>query len=404
MPTALGFGPIKDDDELLDRLGSRSSDASDGLEGLFASWTASIDEDERVGAREIGPLGLRRVDLGDDSVTPIAPRTRVVRVPRSRAVALVGALALTLSGGGVAAALTQVQSPLVTKAIQKATEPITGGLVALAAQPGPTTPTSSPTVEAALEMVEKARQAASNGEVAKAMGMMEVIRSLVPKDNAGEQVTAEVDKLEREISSSAPGPVLVADAPSKHAESTTESLVTVAPTKTAAAPTVVNPTTANAPAVPPSPTTAPTNTSPSKPSTTKPSDPGSTTVPGTASPTQTPATTGPSIGHSGGEQKPGTGTATSPAGDTSEGTRAPDDKPSDIKTSAGSPAKPGSATPTSDKPSTKPDRGESNGSATDLGAGSDHAGGASAKPQGADNGRSGGSDESAASTGDAEND
>lgn len=244
MGAALGFGPIKDDDELLDRLGSRCADDEDGMEALLVSWTASIDADEQESARGVGPLGLRPVPGlggsgsggsggGDDS------SVRVVKVRRARAVAVLGALVLTVSGGGVAAAINQGDLVPLRTALQKAGVPV--GAVAM-----PTT-SSSPempaeadpaSVEALEEIVDRARNAARSGEVEKAKGMLEAVRSVGAKGAAANEVTAAAERLEAWIDQS---PSVVADSgPTKDplaiaiATSAVSSTATAASSPTAA--------------------------------------------------------------------------------------------------------------------------------------------------------------------------
>lgn len=199
MSVAFGFEPFKDDDELLERLSTRESTAEDGLEGLLASWTASIDEDYQQHISTVGPLGLRRTDES-------TPRVRVITVPRSRAVALVGAMALTLSGGGVAAALTGNDLPAIVHAIKQVAGPHLGEV-----------PTDTPTTAMLPSLVAQAQEVAPK-DPSKALGMIEVIRSLAPKDAQGRQITQQVDDLASKIASqSAPSSAVAAPIPSKTA-------------------------------------------------------------------------------------------------------------------------------------------------------------------------------------------
>lgn len=209
MSAALGFGPIRDDDEFLDRLGGRRVESTEGLEGLLASWAASIDEDERDFSDCVGPWGLRPVpdlpeDAYDDETGGVAsPEVRVLRVPRSRAVALLGALALTLSGGGVAAAINSTELHPVREAIERAARP---ALLAVSSGVSPTVaaapPTDAATQAAALAMVERAQAALDNNEVERARGMIEAIRGLIPigaGDPQATEITARVDRLEQRL-------------------------------------------------------------------------------------------------------------------------------------------------------------------------------------------------------------
>lgn len=325
MSASLGFGPIKDDDELLDRLGSRGSHSDDGLEGVFASWTTSIDEDERACARNVGPLGLRRVEgrSDEETVAAASQRVRVVRVPRSRAVAVLGALALTVSGGGVAAAINQTELAPVVRAIEKATAPIAA--LQVAAGTHSTTPTHSASSPAGVlpVLVDKARGLAKDGQYGKALGVIEAVRSMAPKDAAGQQITAQVDQLEKQITG---GPVILADPPQKAPLTRTQPTTTLLSTTATGAPVTSPTATSSAPATssPPATTSTPAE---EKPTSTTPGDPTSTGAPTSTAPAETPATTAPTttLGTAGGEQNPGTaspskGTETTP---TSGGTEAP---------------------------------------------------------------------------------
>lgn len=121
---SLGLGAIHADDELLDRLGRRQEPSDDGIELLLASWTAAIDVDEQAMADRTGPLGLRGQQTQAAQTVVLRERTRpaprTIRIPGSRAAAVAAALALTMSGGGVAAAMTGQDVPLVPTFISKA--------------------------------------------------------------------------------------------------------------------------------------------------------------------------------------------------------------------------------------------------------------------------------------------
>ncbi|MDO5712645.1 MAG: hypothetical protein Q4P32_13040, partial [Micrococcales bacterium] len=119
---SLGLGAIHADDELLDRLARRDDiESFDGLEALLAQWTAQIDGDAEAVSDRTGPWGLRGRGgraACEHELLPAVPRT--VRVPVSRAAAIAGALVITMSGGGVAAALTGQDVPLMSSIVAKA--------------------------------------------------------------------------------------------------------------------------------------------------------------------------------------------------------------------------------------------------------------------------------------------
>ncbi|MDO5629319.1 MAG: hypothetical protein Q4G43_13460 [Mobilicoccus sp.] len=346
MGSAFGLGPVKDDDELLDRAGSRSSDSTSGVEGLFAAWTASIDADERRSARSVGPLGLRRVD-GVDVSPDTLPEPRVVRVNRTRAVAVLGVLALTLSGGGVAAALTQPQLGGMFEVIQKARGVATVDMVAATTtEAEPAATTTSPEAEAQNipEVLAEVEATIRAGDVEKAKVMIEVIRSVAPKGAAGAEITRKAEELEDRIADS---PAVVADAPSRttsssssssspwvKAEPSTASVATSTPTPT--------PTTgtdkATGTASPTDETTAPTATS--------------TAPAATPDPTAVPTPT--AVGTVGRDQVAGTGTPTAEASPSDKADPTPSEErtptatsTSDTRTSTSSPSATRSASPTS---------------------------------------------------------
>ncbi|WP_226346534.1 hypothetical protein [Agilicoccus flavus] len=152
-PDTLGFDRIRADDELLDRLGRRGSIAgavdpvragaagahpeprADGVEALLASWTAAIDRDAAADADLASiPLGVRRTasaaaqatdgalapDVTPAAGTRGATPVHAVRIRASRAVALAGAAVFVMSGGGVAAAVSGQDVPLVGRLVAAA--------------------------------------------------------------------------------------------------------------------------------------------------------------------------------------------------------------------------------------------------------------------------------------------
>ncbi|GAB49299.1 hypothetical protein [Mobilicoccus pelagius] len=308
MTAGLDFGPIRDDDELLDRLGDRrrgSHGDRDDLEDMLAAWTARIDADEQEYAENVGPLGLRRVP---GTVDDAPSRLTVVQVRRARAVAVLGALALTVSGGGVAAALTQHEFGPVRTVAAKAAE-----AAAIVRGDVPTATQSPSAVSAAAvpQVVESIRHAVDTGDVQKAKGMLEVFRSLAPKDAASPEITQQVEELAKKID--AADPTIVA-APSVDKEVTATTASTGRPTGVPSS------------TVAPSITTAPLTTAPTAERT--PSKTGATTAEGT--PQKTPdATVGPSaptqaapatptppapLGSAGGGQTAGTGSPSTSVG------------------------------------------------------------------------------------------
>ena len=93
------LGAIRADDDLLDALGRREGVAGDGLSGLLAAWTDEIDS------------GLRPAP----TAARARPRILRLRVRGHRVAAVVGVFALTMSGAGMAAALTGADLPLMSQ-------------------------------------------------------------------------------------------------------------------------------------------------------------------------------------------------------------------------------------------------------------------------------------------------
>ena len=184
MSAGLDFGPIRDDDELLDRLGERQPFAGvaeeDSVAELLAAWTARIDADERAHADQVGPLGLRRT--GDREGEP-APRLKVVQLRRGRVVAVAGALALTVSGGGVAAALGNGAGFVPAAFVQFAD--LAGVKASDSQTPSALSTTALPQAVATL------REAVAARDYARAKGILDVLH-LLPGDPASPQITQQV--------------------------------------------------------------------------------------------------------------------------------------------------------------------------------------------------------------------
>lgn len=188
MATSFGLGPIRDDDELLDRLAAREGAGDSGLEGVLAAWTRAIDEDEKAAATSVGPLGLRLSQQGREQ-TPRA--VRVVKVRRARAVAVLGALTLTLYGGGVAAALTDIN----IKPVQTMVERVSQMQVASTPVPTDTAARRAWEVTAA-----QAKEAVRSGQLDRARGMLDVMRKHSQTD-AG--LAGDVAEVEQQINAAA---------------------------------------------------------------------------------------------------------------------------------------------------------------------------------------------------------
>jgi len=304
MSAGLDFGPIRDDDELLDRLGSRRvvDDASvenDSVTAMLAAWTAEIDADEREHAADVGPLGLRRVPgLGEAT-----PRVKVVQVRRARAVGVLGALALTVSGGGVAAALTNGDIVPVREAVAK--------VAAKMVRVEPTvTQTAAAAPAAALpQVVDSIEEAVDNRDYPRARGMIDVLRRVMPSDPASPQITQQVEALAERIDVEEPR-TGVASPIKKEVTATTATakIDPTSPSTTLPAPATTGPT-ASAPV-----STAPTtpdktgDKTTDKPTAKPTPDTDHPTTPETAQPVPT---TTPGVGNAGGGQSAGTGTSTS---------------------------------------------------------------------------------------------
>ncbi len=176
---------------------------------MFVAWVRAIDEDEQASAAQVGPLGLRL-----PHTTQEAPRgVRVVRVRRARAVALLGALTLTVSGGGVAAAINGGEMPSVRKLVEKVAP------VQIAA-----TPTPSDTAARMRWQVtaEQAKAAARSGQVDRARGMLDVMRK---HSQADATLAGDVAEIEQEI--------LAADRPNSSSQALGIAPVTLASLPTA---------------------------------------------------------------------------------------------------------------------------------------------------------------------------
>lgn len=219
MATSFGLGPIREDDELLDRLAARECADDPGLEGVFAAWTRAIDADERAAAATVGPLGLR---LGQEGSAHTRRGVRVVKVRRARAVAVLGALTLTISGGGVAAALNNVEF-----------QPVAAFAAALAPSQAASTPTPTDTTARKAWQVtaEQAKSVASSGEVERARGMLDVMRKHSQTDVvlAGE-VAALEQQINQDINETAkPAPASAAFADEPTTGGTTPATIAAAP-------------------------------------------------------------------------------------------------------------------------------------------------------------------------------
>jgi hypothetical protein len=89
---------IRDDDELLDVLGGRLADPADELSAVLGDWARSIDTDMAI------PPSL---------ASARATRRRALRRRGLRGAAVVAVFGLTLSGTGVAAAVTDTHLPVL---------------------------------------------------------------------------------------------------------------------------------------------------------------------------------------------------------------------------------------------------------------------------------------------------
>ena len=338
---SFGLGAIHADDELLDRLGRRddvdSFESMGGLESLLAQWTAQIDTDAESVADRSGPWGLR--GRGADSgaeVTPIVPRT--VRIPMSRAAAVAGALVITMSGGGVAAAMTGQDVPLMSK------------FVASARPAAPeATPTSGQQLDDAVVAAIGSRLRA--GQPQEARKIVSALEQIVGA-NPDPALAAKVDQLSQQVeqaeilaagvptSTSSPtdlpsvlaaiGPTTtVLGLPSSPVSAlttvTSGPLAPTTPTSTEQPPVVVPPTT---PSISPDePREGAPTTTPSTPSTGTSSP---STIPGVPT---SPSGSGTSTSDPSTPSTPSTGSPTS--GSTSSPTHGTSPTPSDTATSSG---------------------------------------------------------------------
>lgn len=370
MATSFGLGPIRDDDELLDRLAAREyaarEDGDDsGLEGVFAAWTRAIDEDEKAAATCVGPLGLRLSQHGRAQT----PRTvRVVKVRRARAVAVLGALTLTLYGGGVAAAVSGMTFEPVENIVKRVSP------VQVASTP---TPIDTAARRAWEMTAEQAKEAARSGQFDRARGMLDVMRKHSQTD-AG--LAGDVVEVEQEINAAAApnsGSAAVTAAPLDEVLTQALGATTTAPpeaspkvpmatvptlllTSAATSPSGVPGATApaGAPVVPHATTpgnTAPGNTTPGNtapgntaPGTTAGTTPQNPAVGPTApSAPSSPSPSSSSIGSASGNQSVGN-SPTASAGEPDSTTR-PSDEPSKPKATTPAAVKPTAVKPTASK-------------------------------------------------------
>lgn len=192
---SVGLGAIHADDELLDRLARRDDASFDGLESMLASWTAQIDADAEEMADRSGPWGLRGhtasaaaaavASVGSfagQAARRAAPRT--IRIPVSRAAAVAGALALTMSGGGVAAALTGQDVPIVSRIVK-----------ALPGAPAGSLSTDSQAADVVTLAVEDRIRA---GHPEQAREIVDVLSNGLGTD-AGPVAAAQIEALDRRV-------------------------------------------------------------------------------------------------------------------------------------------------------------------------------------------------------------
>jgi hypothetical protein len=92
------LGRIRDDDELLDALGQRVADPADELSAVLGGWARSIDTD---------------MAIPPSTASVRASRRRKLRRRGLRGAAVVAVFGLTLSGTGVAAAVTDTHLPVL---------------------------------------------------------------------------------------------------------------------------------------------------------------------------------------------------------------------------------------------------------------------------------------------------
>lgn len=294
MVASLGFGPIRDDDELLDRLGARLAVDDNGLGDLLASWTRDIDDDCQRASQSVGPFGLS-FGGGRGGGLPPGPPVRTVRLKGSRALAIMGAVALTLSGGGVAAALNGNDVPPLTR--------LAGFAAGESADDVTSRPTSAANTERQqwTDWVARAQRALDAGQVQRAEAIVELAQENLAQKQLGADLENKVADLQEEILKKAGVPV--------------------SPT-TVPMPTPGVPSPSTGPAWPTPPTPAPV---PSAPSTTAPQTPEPSPTPSTpqgseptsGTPSTSPSTSPGSLGTAGGEQTGGREPSTKPTSDAS---------------------------------------------------------------------------------------
>lgn len=110
---------IRQDDELLDALASRSYQGSDPVAGALSGWAAGIDAE----AAQMAPLDLASMvpeaepeaGLPPSQRIPASPRiVKTVQVRGAKVVAILASTAVITSGAGVAAALSGYQVPVIS--------------------------------------------------------------------------------------------------------------------------------------------------------------------------------------------------------------------------------------------------------------------------------------------------
>ncbi len=110
---------IRQDDELLDALASRSYQGSDPVAGALSGWAAGIDAE----AAQMAPLDLASMVPESAPETGLPPSQRIPASPRivktvqvrgAKVVAILASTAVITSGAGVAAALTGYQVPVIS--------------------------------------------------------------------------------------------------------------------------------------------------------------------------------------------------------------------------------------------------------------------------------------------------